>query len=103
MSELQIKGKLLKFCVDDQSPLRSYDLERQYTEEEIKIVGSILSSAPEDHLTARQAADDVGCYVQKVAKFGEKLEREGIIGRERIEEWQKNIYYGSDAAPDESV
>lgn len=105
-SELQIKGKLLKFCVDDQSPLRSYDLgalERQYTEEEIKIVGSIRSSAPEDHLTARQVADDVGCYVQKVAKFGEKLEREGIIGRERIEEWQKNIYYGSDAAPDESV
>jgi hypothetical protein len=43
----------------------------------------VLSSSPEDHLTARRVADDVGCYVQKVAKFGEKLEREKIIGREK--------------------
>jgi hypothetical protein len=104
-SELRIKGKLLEFCVDDQAKLHSYDLgalERRYTEEEIKIVGSIRSSAPQDHLTARQVADDVGCYVQKVAKFGEKLEREGIIGRERVEELQKNIYYGPEL-PDEDA
>jgi hypothetical protein len=99
-SELRIKGKLLMFCVDDRTQLRAYDLgalERQYTEEEIKIVGSIRSSAPEDHLTARHVADDVGCNVQKVAKFGEKLERAGIIGRERVEELRKNIYFGPDA------
>jgi hypothetical protein len=59
------------------------------------------SSSPEDHLTARRVADDVGCYVQKVAKFGEKLEREKIIGREKVEELNKNIYYGPDAATEE--
>jgi hypothetical protein len=47
-------------------------------------------------VVARQVADDVGCYVQKVAKFGEKLEREGVIARERVPELQKNIYYGPD-------
>jgi hypothetical protein len=84
-SELRIKGKLLSFCVDDQAVLRKHDLgalERKYAEEEIKIIGSIRSSSPVDNLTARQVADDVGCYVQKVAKFGEKLEREHVIGRE---------------------
>jgi hypothetical protein len=103
-NELRIKGKLLTFCVDDQTPLEKYDLgalERRYTEEEIKIVGSIRSSSPEDHLTARQVADDVGCYIQKVSKFGEKLEREGIIDRERIDELGKNIYYGSEGTPRE--
>jgi hypothetical protein len=96
-SELRIKGKVLTFCIDDRETLQKYDLgalERRYTEEEIKIIGSIRSSLPEDHLTARQVADDVGCYVQKVAKFGEKLEREKIIGREKVEELNRNIYYG---------
>jgi hypothetical protein len=99
-SELRIKGKVLAFCMDDKTTLQKYDLgalERRYTEEEIKIIGSIRSSLPEDHLTARRVADDVGCYVQKVAKFGEKLEREKIIGREKVEELNKNIYYGPDA------
>jgi hypothetical protein len=103
-SELRIQGKLLKFCVEDQTPLREHDLgalERKYTEEEVKIIGSIRSSLPENNLTARTVADDVGCYVQKVAKFGEKLERQGLIERERIEELNKNIYYGPDAADSE--
>ena len=98
-SELRIQGKLLTFCVTDQSQLRSYDataLEKRYTEEEIKIIGSIRSSSVADILTARQVADDVGCYVQKVAKFGEKLERAGVINRELGEELGKNIYFGSD-------
>ncbi len=100
-SELRIQGKLLTFCVTDRSPLEAYDataLEKRYTEEEIKIIGSIRSSSAEDNLTARQVADDVGCYVQKVAKFGEKLEREGVINRELIEELRKNIYFGSESA-----
>ena len=103
-SELRIKGKVLTFCVEDRATLQRYDLgalERRYTEEEIKIIGSIRSSLPEDHLTARQVADDVGCYVQKVAKFGEKLEREKIIGREKIEELNKNIYYSPGAITEE--
>lgn len=100
-SELRIQGKLLTFCVIDQSPLRTYDasaLEKRYTEEEIKIIGSIRSSSAEDNLTARQVADDVGCYVQKVAKFGEKLERERVINRELVEELKKNIYFGPESA-----
>jgi hypothetical protein len=98
-SELRIKGKLLTVCMDDRADLQSYDLgalEREFTEEEIKIIGSIRSSLPEDLLTARRVADDVGCYVQKVAKFGEKLEREKIIGREKVEELNRSIYYGAD-------
>jgi hypothetical protein len=88
-------------CVKDHSPLRKNDLsslENRYTEEEIKIIGSIRSSSSEDQLIARQVADDVGCYVQKVARFGGKLEREGIITRERKEELRKNIYYGTDGS-----
>jgi hypothetical protein len=40
-------------------------------------------------------ADDVGCYVQKVAKFGEKLEREELIHRKPSEEIGKHIYFNS--------
>jgi len=101
-SELRIRGKLLGICIEDQTPLKKYELgllERRYTEEEIKIIGSIRSSQPQDEVIARQVADDVGCYVQKVAKFGEKLEREGIIERELSEKLSKNIYYGPDSAP----
>ena len=65
----------------------------QFTEEEIKIVGAIRSSSEEDELLARHVADDVGCYVQKVAKFGEKLERENIIKRKMKD---KYIYFGDD-------
>jgi hypothetical protein len=96
-SELRIRGKVMPICVDDRNDLQSYDagaLEKKYTEEEIKIIGSIRSSSPEERLIARRVADDVGCYVQKVAQFGGKLQREGVIARERIEELNRNIYYG---------
>lgn len=98
-SELIIRGKVMTMCVKDMTPLKKYDLlgwESRYTEEEIKIIGSIRSSLPQDQLIARQIADDVGCNVQKVSKFGEKLDRKGIIARERNEELQKNIYFSSD-------
>jgi hypothetical protein len=100
-SELRIRGAVMALCVKDHSALRKNDLsalESRYTEEEIKIIGSIRSSSSEDQLIARQVADDVGCYVQKVARFGGKLEREGIITRERREELRKNIYYGADGS-----
>ncbi|MBV8225949.1 MAG: hypothetical protein JO232_12270 [Verrucomicrobia bacterium] len=83
-SELIIRGKVMAICVKDMTPLIKYDLvgwESRYTEEEIKIIGSIRSSSPKDQLIARQIADDVGCNVQKVSKFGEKLDRKGIIAR----------------------
>ena len=98
-SELIIRGKVMAICVKDMTPLIKYDLvgwESRYTEEEIKIIGSIRSSSPKDQLIARQIADDVGCNVQKVSKFGEKLDRKGIIARERIEELRRNIYFSPD-------
>jgi hypothetical protein len=98
-SELRIRGKVLTICITDHSQLQPYNisnLDKNYTEEEIKIIGAIRSASSEEKVVARQVADDVGCYVQKVAKFGEKLEREGVIARERIPELQKNIYYGPD-------
>jgi len=56
----------------------------EYTEEEIRIIGSIRSAGPEDQLVARAIADDVGCYVQRVGKFAEKLDRADIIDREKL-------------------
>lgn len=86
----------LKFCPDDRADLRPHALGRSssaYTEEEIKIIGAIRSASSEDHLIARQVADDVGCYVQKVAKFGEKLGKEQVISREKDEIADKYIYF----------
>ena len=66
-----------------------------FTEEEIKIIGAIRSAKQEDRLFARRVADDVGCYVQKVAKFAERLEKDEIISRRRQEDEGKLIYFGS--------
>jgi hypothetical protein len=101
-SEITIKGSILTICSKDRSELDPYDLnslDKKYTEEEIKIVGAIRSASATEKLLARQVADDVGCYIQKVSKFGEKLEREGVIAREKIPELQKNIYYGPESEP----
>lgn len=96
-SELYVAGQILIFCPNDREDLQEIITESQnlnnYTEEEIKIIGAIRSSEEEDTLLARQVADDVGCYVQKVAKFGEKLEREHIIQRKMHEDVGKNIYF----------
>ena len=90
-------GQLLNFCPKDRADLREVVTEEMYsedyTEEEMKIIGAIRSSLEEDKLLARQVADDVGCYVQKVAKFGEKLEREHIIQRKMHEDVRRNIYF----------
>jgi hypothetical protein len=99
-SELVVAGRRLTFCPNDKSDLQEQilDQRRSYTEEEIKIVGAIRSAEQQDELVARDIADDVGCYVQKVAKFGEKLDRDGLISRERAAHLGKHIYYkGSDA------
>lgn len=94
--ELHVAGMLLEFCPKDKANLvevSSGDELSNYTEEEIKIVGAIRSSSEEDELLARHVADDVGCYVQKVAKFGEKLEREDLIKRKMKD---KYIYYSDE-------
>jgi hypothetical protein len=86
----------LKFCPLDKADLVNQTIATpgiQYTEEETKIIGTIRSAAREDHVFARQIADDVGCYVQKVAKFGEKLERGGLAERESDAAEGKLFYY----------
>jgi hypothetical protein len=101
--DLLVAGHLLKFCVKDKADLQRLDHDPsalKYTEEEIKIIGSIRSSGPDDQLTARQVADDVGCYVQKVAKFGERLDREEIIDRQKLMTLGKHIYFNPDMDPD---
>jgi hypothetical protein len=95
-NELVVAGTRLTFCPKDKADLVSQASTisgNQYTEEETKIIGTIRSAGREDHMLARQIADDVGCYVQKVAKFGEKLDRNGFATRERDEKEGKLIYY----------
>ena len=99
-SELLIGGKiLLSFCPRDKTDLMPLITTVQgisdFTEEEIKIVGAIRSAKQEDRLIARRIADDVGCYVQKVSKFGERLQKESVIQREKNEDEGKFIYFGT--------
>jgi hypothetical protein len=98
-SDLMVAGSRLTFCPRDKADLVAIANENaapQYTEEETKIIGSIRSATRDDHVIARQIADDVGCYIQKVAKFGEKLERDGLVARERDEDQGKLIYFAAD-------
>jgi len=94
--DLMIGNEPLRFCPKDKTDLQAYDASAassDYTEEEMKIIGAIRSSGIEDKLIARRVADDVGCYVQKVAKFGEKLDREALIARQRDSDLNKHIYF----------
>ena len=101
-TDLYVAGQLLTFCPKDRSDLEEVPIDDlksdKFTEEEMKIIGAIRSSQEEDKLLARQVADDVGCYVQKVAKFGEKLERDHIIKRKLAEDMGKNIYFKKEDA-----
>jgi hypothetical protein len=95
-TELFIRGKKIEFCPNDRASLIQLveNDTQKYTEEETKIIGAIRSSSEDEELMARNIADDVGCYVQKVAKFGEKLDREDIIKRKKLD---KYIYYSDDS------
>lgn len=95
--ELAVAGMQLTFCPRDKADLVSLADAvpgTQYTEEETKIIGTIRSANREDHVFARQIADDVGCHVQKVSKFGEKLDRGGLAQREQDPNEGKLFYYG---------
>ena len=98
-SDLMVGGARLTFCPTDKTDLEEIvhqGSDRGFTEEEIKIIGAIRSASRAERLVARQVADDVGCYVQKVAKFGEKLGREEIVALERDAELGRRIYFGPD-------
>lgn len=95
-AELKVAGIRLTFCPRDKADLISLssDISKsQYTEEETKIIGTIRSACKDDEVFARRIADDVGCYVQKVAKFGEKLEKMGLATRERHPGENKLVYF----------
>lgn len=97
-TELKVSGIRLSFCPRDKTDLVSLSSEipkSQYTEEETKIIGTIRSASREDRIFARQIADDVGCYVQKVAKFGERLEKIGLAARERHPGENKMVYFST--------
>lgn len=91
---------MLNFCPKDKTDLVPQLTNMQgitnFTEEEIKIVGAIRSAKQEDRLLARRIADDVGCYVQKVSKFAERLEKDEMISRMKQEEEGKLIYFGNE-------
>lgn len=96
-SELFVAGIFLTFCpihktdlVPENVPASTYN----FTEEEIKIIGAIQSARKVDRKFAQQIADDVGCYVQKVASFGKKLEKEKLARREKEPMEDKYIYFG---------
>jgi hypothetical protein len=85
--DLFVGGHRLTFCPADKTDLKEMESDAsnaEYTEEEIRIIGTIRSATPQDQLVARAIADDVGCYVQKVGKFAEKLDRSDIIDREKL-------------------
>jgi hypothetical protein len=98
-SELVVAGTQLAFCPRDKADLVSQAASiggAQYTEEETKIIGTIRSASRDDQVFARDIADDVGCYIQKVAKFGEKLERSGLAAREPHPTENRLYYYTAD-------
>jgi len=101
-TDLYVAGQRLTFCPRDRADLEEIPLDEsrneKFTEEEMKIIGAIRSSQEEDKLLARRVADDVGCYIQKVAKFGEKLERDHLIQRKVEEDVGKNIYFKKEPA-----
>lgn len=95
-AELKVSGIRLTFCPRDKADLISLSSDvskAHYTEEETKIIGTIRSASREDEIFARRIADDVGCYVQKVAKFGEKLEKIGLAERARHQGENKLVYF----------
>lgn len=103
-AELVIAGARLSFCPKDRTDLVRVDSSgggEKYTEEEIKIIGAMRSAKPRDELLAREVADDVGCHVQKVSKFGEKLEKDRLVARSDSKNTPgKKIYFNPVIEPE---
>jgi hypothetical protein len=97
--DMIVSGVRLTFCPKDRTDLENYNIggpSHRFTEEEAKIIGAFRSATVDDRLLARQVADDVGCNVQKVAKFGEKLEKQHLISRERLADLGRHIYFNEE-------
>lgn len=75
--------------LEEQKPMTTPD---NCTEEEAKIIGAIYSVRGSTGKLAREVADEVGCYVQKVSNYGQKLERAGRILRD-YDEVEERIRY----------
>ena len=65
--------------LEEQRPLPTPD---DCTEEEAKIMGAIYAVKGPIGKLAREIADEVGCYVQKVSSYGLKVEKAGRITRD---------------------
>ncbi|GCD12254.1 hypothetical protein [Clostridium tagluense] len=79
----------LEFCLRDRHMLVKIDGidegNQTFTEMERKIIGTIRSRTVNDAILARDVSEIVGCNKIKVAKFAEKVEKENLIKRERLD------------------
>lgn len=79
----------IDFCPKDKTKLTKIEgvelNEYVLTETERKIVGTIRNRTRNDAILAREVAEIVGCNKIKVAKFAEKVMKEDLINREKLD------------------
>lgn len=78
----------LDICYKDKTKLEKVEGKEYwgqfFTETERKIIGTIRNKTRNDAILAREVAEIVGCTVQKVAKFFDKITDSTLIKRERF-------------------
>lgn len=79
----------LDFCPKDKVKLVSMEgietINKVYTETERKIIGTIRNRTINNAILARDVSEIVGCSTTKVAKFAEKIIKEKLIKREKLD------------------
>lgn len=79
----------LDFCPKDKVKLINIEgvetTNKVFTETERKIIGTIRQRSINDAILARDVSEIVGCSTNKVAKFAEKIIKEKLINRERLD------------------
>lgn len=79
----------IDFCPKDKTKLIKIEgaemPEYVLTETERKIVGTIRNRTRNDAILARDVAEIVGCNKIKVAKFAEKVTKDNLINREKVD------------------